>query len=636
MNRIKILKAEVASKIAAGETCEKPVNAVKELVENSIDAGADKIKIEIVDGGLKYISIADNGAGINKDDLHLTVERFATSKVVNLDDVYSASTFGFRGEALAAISSISDFSITSGTSDNDIYQLISKFGVKEDIKPSAGLKGTTIVISSLFENFPARKKFLKGIKSLESEIIKFIRSFVYLNNDIELEFVVNGKINHSVKKDETLFKKLSNHYKDKVFLEGEFNKEHVTVNVVTTDIEHSNRLRRDNIIVGVNGRVITDRSLIQAVCQAYYRIIPDGNSPIAVVDIRLKPTEMDANVHPAKAEVRFKESKLIYYAVLEATKNAINKSTFFSTVHQSIINQDTGEVSDNIDSGHNIDSGNNKGSRSNTTGSRYDNYNNGGATAQRFDKYTNSPTLADHYKTSKSAYSQSTDFKSQNTSISEPELSSNYGASNYEMAQPDSNSLYFDSVMINREDNYKIIGQLFNTFILIEREGELIFIDQHIAHERLLYEKKMVDAENNKSSIVLHIPIKVTLDEDLVAMIADDITSITSIGYVINCVSDVEIEILEIPLASARLDISKVFTESVEEIFSKGSSQHKDNRLISKSCRSAIMAGDILSIEEIRYLVDEIIRCKNNQTCPHGRPIIFKMSLSELSRKFGR
>ena len=172
--------------------------------------------------------------------------------------------------------------------------------------------------------------------------------------------------------------------------------------------------------------------------------------------------------------------------------------------------------------------------------------------------------------------------------------------------------------------------------MLIEREGELIFIDQHIAHERLLYEKKMVDRDNDKSSIVLHIPIKVKLEEDLVAMIADDITSISSIGYVINCVSDTEIEILEIPIASARLDISKVFRESVEEIFSKGSSQHKDNRLISKSCRSAIMAGDILSIEEIRYLVDEIIRCKNNQTCPHGRPIIFKMSLSELSRKFGR
>ena len=630
MNRIKILKAEVASKIAAGETCEKPVNAVKELVENSIDAGADKIRVEIVDGGLKYISIADNGAGINKDDLHLTIERFATSKVVNLDDVYSASTFGFRGEALAAISSISDFSITSGTSDNEVYQLISKFGIKEDIKPSAGLKGTTIVISNLFENFPARKKFLKGIKSLESEIIKFIRSFVYLNNDIELEFVVNGKINHSVKKDETLFKKLSNHYKDKVFLEGEFSKEQVTVKVVTTDIEHSNRLRRDNIIIGVNGRVITDKSLIQAVCQAYYRIIPDGNSPIAVVDIRLTPTEMDANVHPAKAEVRFKESKLIYYAVLEATKSAINKSSFFSTVHQSIGNNDTS-------------------GRSNNTGSGYDNSFSSGQnkredTVQRFDKYTNSPTLADHYKTAKTAYSQSTDFKVQNTSVSEPGLLSNYGiaqqgsdfSSGDINTNSDSNSLYFDSVMINQNDNYKIIGQLFNTFILIEREGELIFIDQHIAHERLLYEKKMVDRDNDKSSIVLHIPIKVKLEEDLVAMIADDITSISSIGYVINCVSDTEIEILEIPIASARLDISKVFRESVEEIFSKGSSQHKDNRLISKSCRSAIMAGDILSIEEIRYLVDEIIRCKNNQTCPHGRPIIFKMSLSELSRKFGR
>ena len=623
MSRIKILKAEVASKIAAGETCEKPVNAVKELVENSIDAGADKIRVEIIDGGLKYISIADNGAGIDKDDLHLTTERFATSKVVNLDDVYSASTFGFRGEALAAISSISDFSITSGTSDNDAYQLISKFGIKEDIKPSAGLKGTTIVISELFENFPARKKFLKGIKSLESEIIKFIRSFVYLNNDIELEFIVNGKINLSVKKDETLFRKLSNQYKDKVFLEGEFSKENVVVKVVTTDIEHSNRLRRDNITIGVNGRVITDKSLIQAVCQAYYRIIPDGNSPIAVIDIRLNPTEMDANVHPAKSEVRFKESKLIYYAVLEAVKSAINKSTFFSTAHQAMSNNNTA------------------GMNSNNTAGRYDNnfsnqQNRRDDTVQRFDKYTNSPTLSDHYKSTKTAYSQSNDFNVQNTSISEPELSSSYETSNYGATEPDSNSLYFDSVMINHDDNYKIIGQLFNTFILIEREGELIFIDQHIAHERLLYEKKMVDADHNKSSIVLHIPIKVKLDEDIIAMIADDITSVTSLGYVINCITDTEIEILEIPIASARLDISKVFRESVEEIFSKGASKHKDNRLISKSCRSAIMAGDILSIEEIRYLVDEIIRCKNNQTCPHGRPIIFKMSLAELSRKFGR
>jgi len=566
------------------------------------------ISIEIDDAGLKLIRIIDNGSGMAYDDLPLAIERFATSKAVNLDDVYSATTFGFRGEALAAISSVSDFSLKSGMDSNNIFELRSKYGDPHDIKPASGLQGTTITINNLFENFPARRRFLKSAKSLENEIVKFIKSFALINHNLDLNLIVNSNKTYSIKKDDTVLNKISKLYQDKIFISSNYKRNNVDITVTTTDIVSSNRARRDAIIIGVNGRLISDRALIQAVSQAYFRLIPDNNFPIAVIDIRIDPTNVDANVHPSKLEVRFHDSTRIYSAVVDAVKDTLAQTNAFNSSKQQI---------DPIQ-------------QANSTNFSYITNTN---SSRNFDKTTNntSPSTSINYiSESSSSYEQI--YSTDNLSNYDVNLNLNRQVNN----KPNIPIVDIPLFDVNNSDNFKIIGQLFNTFILIEKDDELIYIDQHIAHERILYEKNLKKSQTNRKSIVLHAPVTIKFDEDIIIAISENKDIISSLGYLVNIKSTDTIEVLEIPFSATRLDIEIAFKSAVEEIFERGVSGSSDSHIISKSCKRSIKAGDRLTMEEMQYLVTEILNSDNNSTCPHGRPITFKMSLTELSRKFGR
>lgn len=261
MSVIKRLSPDVASKIAAGEVVEKPFNVVKELIENSCDAGATKIIVEINEGGLNKIKVTDNGKGIDKDDLPLALERFATSKAETVEDVYSAATFGFRGEALAAISSVSDFKITSGK-DGKAYTITCQYGKIGEIKPTAAVKGTIIEADRLFENLPARRKFLKSSKSLEAEIVKLIKHFSLINPEIDITLKCNDKeVYHALSSDDTAVR-AAKVFNGKAFCQGVAEYAGKKVIACATLPSASDRLKRDAIIIGVNGRLIKDTSLV--------------------------------------------------------------------------------------------------------------------------------------------------------------------------------------------------------------------------------------------------------------------------------------------------------------------------------------------------------------------------------------
>lgn len=635
MSVIKRLSPEVASKIAAGEVVERPFNVVKELIENSCDAGADKITVEIVDGGLSKIKITDNGKGISREDLPLALERFATSKAESVEDVYSASTFGFRGEALAAVSSVSDFSIKS-CQDMKGYEISSKYGVVSEVKPAAAVKGTVIEAARLFENLPARRKFLKSSRSLEGEIVKLIKHFSLINPHIEISLISDGRVLYQALLSEDITIRAANVFSGKAFYKGEVEYGSTKVYAAATLPSASDRLKKDAIIIGVNGRLIKDASLVQAAISAYYRLIPDNRYPCAVVDIRIDPSEVDANVHPAKLEVRFENSRDIFSMVSDAVASCF-KGKGVNVSYENVAGR-TSERDYSFEEKINLET-ENKQEKAGIQNS-FIHRESGNEKSNFISSFGNN---SGH---------ENINYESSNQSIPKPEIKENnqekisystdifseIDKANYVMPEKD--------IVQNQESiedrilggKFRVVGQIDKTYIVIETENkEIVYIDQHAAHERILFEK--IQSENKakpKPSVVLHEPLKAVLTDEIVENIDSYKAVIESFGYGYNISGIDKVDIVRIPYSSVRKNIEKEFRLIVSDLCLYGKSKNEDAPRAILSCKSAIKAGDELRTEEMEYLVKLLFNTENFGTCPHGRPIIYVMSVAELSRKFYR
>ena len=693
---IKKLAPDVASKIAAGEVVEKPFNVVKELIENSCDAEATKIVVEISDGGLAKIKIADNGKGIDKEDLPLALERFATSKAESVEDVYGAKTFGFRGEALAAISSVSDFTIRSGR-NGTAYEINSNYGVIGEVKPAPAITGTTIEVSKLFENLPARRKFLKGAKSLETEISKLIKHFSLINPHIDITLLIDGKENFHASINDSMTERCSMVFSNKVFNLGEVEDEYIKVMASCTIPSSSDRLKRDAIILGVNGRLIKDPSLVQAVVSSYFRMIPDGRYPCAAINIIMDPSGVDANVHPAKLEVRFENPKEIFSLVQRACQASfkgkgvsmefkltepnifsngydnIDKAINFSQNNEMVREnnekieelsfsnksmQDIKPLSSNDLSSSNI----NESYISDNRNSSYDfnaNQNDGFNNSNNINRLTNN-NPNNNYRKEREDFSESynpgesnyfNDYGVNNetnesivNSFPSKQENPNFAFSFDELLEKESytveNKKEVYETLEDRISNgeFRVVGQIDNTYILIEtNHKEILFIDQHVAHERILFEKINFENETkDKPSVVLHDPLEVKLTDEIVDEIDDYKLLIENFGYGYEKVNNETVKVIRIPYSSVRRDIVKEFRLIVQDLCVDGNSKTEDAPRAMLSCKSAIKAGDPLTVEEMEYLVKLLFQTNNFGTCPHGRPIIYAMTISELGRKFLR
>lgn len=630
MSVIKRLSQEVASKIAAGEVVEKPFNVVKELIENSCDAGATKIIVEINEGGLNKIKVTDNGKGIDKDDLPLALERFATSKAETVEDVYSAATFGFRGEALAAISSVSDFKITSGK-DGKAYTITCQYGKIGEIKPTAAVKGTIIEADRLFENLPARRKFLKSSKSLEAEIVKLIKHFSLINPEIDITLKCNDKeVYHALSSDDTAVR-AAKVFNGKAFCQGVAEYAGKKVIACATLPSASDRLKRDAIIIGVNGRLIKDTSLVQAVINAYHRLIPDGRFPAAVIDIRISPDIVDANVHPAKLEVRFVNAGEMFSLVSDAVANSFKGKGVNTGYTGNYIQQGYTINEKQNNNEHNIV--NEKQEESKPVFNRENSY-------KTFSEYKDSSiNLSNNYsqkngteensgiKMSQPAYTLSLDETLEdipviNTESSEEEINNNTDT--------------LDNRIAGGE--FRVVGQVDKTYIIIETPNkEILFIDQHAAHERILFEKIQADnAAKPKPSIVLHDAVEVVMTDEIIENIDRFKVIIESFGYAYKITGIDKLEILRVPYNIIRKNIAKEFTNIAVDLCLTGKSKQEEAPRAMLSCKSAIKAGDTLTYAEMEYLVTLLFNTNNFGTCPHGRPIIYMMTVQELARKFYR
>lgn len=629
MSVIKRLSPEVASKIAAGEVVEKPFNVVKELIENSCDAGATKIIVEINEGGLNKIKVTDNGKGIDKDDLPLALERFATSKAETVEDVYSAATFGFRGEAIAAISSVSDFKITSGK-DGKAYTITCQYGKIGEIKPTAAVKGTIIEADRLFENLPARRKFLKSSKSLEAEIIKLIKHFSLINPEIDINLKCNDKeVYHSLSSDDTAVR-ASKVFSGKAFCTGVAEYAGKKVIACATLPSASDRLKRDAIIIGVNGRLIKDTSLVQAVINAYHRLIPDGRFPAAVIDIRISPDIVDANVHPAKLEVRF-----------------VNAGEMFSLVSDAVANSFKGKGVNTSYTGNYIQQGYTINEKQDNNELHNIKYEKQEEIKPVFNKENSYKTFSE-YKGSRlntSCINNSSAVNAEeNISVKMPQPAYTLSLEDISLinteqsneADINKNSDILDNRIASGE--FRVVGQVDKTYIIIETPNkEILFIDQHAAHERILFEKIQSDnTAKPKPSVVLHDAVEVVMTDEIVENIDRFKVIIESFGYAYKITGIDKLEILRVPYNIIRKNIAKEFTNIAVDLCLTGKSKQEEAPRAMLSCKSAVKAGDELTYAEMEYLVTLLFNTNNFGTCPHGRPIIYMMTVQELARKFYR
>ncbi|MGA1862706.1 DNA mismatch repair endonuclease MutL [Deferribacter thermophilus] len=558
MSKIRVLPNDVADKIAAGEVVERPFNVVKELVENSLDAGADKIEIELIDGGLSLIKVSDNGIGIEKEDLPLTIKRFATSKISNYEDIFNINSFGFRGEALAAISSVSDFSIKSNG-----YELRVNFGKIEEIYPASFNPGTIVTVKKLFEKIPARHKFLKSPIAEFKEIIKLLKHIALLNYNVSFKLINNNNVVLDLKKDSNMIsrakKVLDENYN---FIMINYQNEIKITGVITPP--NIQKLSKDNIFIGVNKRAIKDNQIIQAVIQGYYRKLPENRYPVAVINIEIPPDQIDVNVHPAKLFVRFYNSRLIFKEVYKAIEESLDNKSSNLIDNHNIINQN---VQKNIIKEQDI-------------------------------KYTVDLT--------------------QMVNIIDIETTDNNDD--------------FEELLNNE---FKIIGQLFDTIILIEKDNELWMIDQHIAHERVLYEK-LLNNNETVSSIYLTEPILINLDDDLLTFCEKNREKLLKCGLDFEEFGKNIIKINAVPNQFLNMNIE----EEIKELIANSANDIDENILepifLNMSCKMAIKAGEKLLKNEMYEIVLNLLKCSNPFTCPHGRPIIYRVSKEEIFKRFNR
>ena len=567
MGNIVLLDDLTINKIAAGEVIERPASVVKELVENSIDAGAKNIEVEIKKGGKTYIRITDNGKGIERDDMAIALERHATSKIRKVEDLEHTYTMGFRGEALASITAISRMTILTKTEDADNgTKMIAEAGDILSIEEVAAQKGTTIIVENLFFNTPVRYKFLKQDVTEFRYIKEMVINIAMANLDVAIKLINDGKAvfksNGSGKMQDLIFliygKEISENLVDVNYQE-----ENIKITGVVGNTLVARDSRKDQIIF-LNKRNIKNKTLLNSADEAFKAGIGIGKYGFFILNIEAPANMYDVNVHPTKTEVRFKNDEQMYRVLYRAMKNAMLNKEFMGNKE---IEQ---EKKDYINSEYNY--------------------------------YTNNFV------------------KNEKVEVQEaPEL--------IEREQ-------------ERKINYKYLGISFKTFITAQIGDDIYLIDQHAAHERILYEKikenyKYTKANNTQ---MLLVPEVVDLTHKEMEFVKEHFELFTKSGFDIELFGENTVKIMGRPDLSYRMGNRNIFLDVLDEMITNERSNSKDveDRFIATvACKAAVKANMDLTKEEVDSLIQGLLKLKNPYTCPHGRPTTIKINKEELMKKFG-
>ena len=671
MKRINILDEHTSNKIAAGEVVERPSSVVKELVENSIDANSKNITIEIEEGGISLIRVIDDGYGIHNDDIEKAFLPHATSKIKSVEDIYSINTLGFRGEALPSIASVSKLTFKSKPAECDFgKELILEAGEKVALNDIGMNNGSVMEVKDLFYNVPARRKFLKTTSREGSLINDIILRIALSNPHISFKLFNNGKktlhtygdgnLNNVIR---TIYgKNIAEHvlpfnYEDEILkVNGYIGKEIIA------------RGSRNNESIFVNNRYIKNKTIVAAVENAFKSFSTVNKFPFFVLFIELSPESIDVNIHPTKAEIKFKDERIIYKRVFDAVHSALKEDIFNSfAVEEKFVNE---EIIEEIKLDLNSVSNNLDDSETKATNkiepSINDIYNNitihdvakeehlyNKLKELNKNKLSTTPNINSKreefiYEPSQPQYDKTINDNSKDLDLYSSTNGNDdtlYEKSNNFNIPPITSEIKkeeIDETIITKAKfpDLRIIGQFNKTYILAEYLDTLYIIDQHAAHEKIIYEKYVKDIESKEIVVQpLLIPCIIDLSLDDYECYKENIDVFNNSGFVIEEFGGNTISLKEVPYFLGKLDAKNFLLSIIDNLKNLGSGKTvevKLNKIATMACKAAVKANDYLTQIEMERLISDLRYIDNPFNCPHGRPIIIKFTHYELDKKFRR
>lgn len=700
MGKIVLLDDSTINKIAAGEVIERPASVVKEVMENSIDAGATSITVEIRNGGISYIRVTDNGKGIMQDDLEIAFERHATSKLRNADQLSEIKSMGFRGEALASIASIAKVTLTSKTADSDIgYEIVVEGGRILSQSEAGCPKGTSITIENLFYNTPVRYKFLKKDFTESGYIEDAVTRIALVHPEIAVKLINTGKTIIQTSGNGDIKPVVYNIYGKEIadnLIDIEYTYEDIHVKGVIGKPVIS-RSNRSNQLFFVNERHVKDKTLSGAAEQAFKGFVTVGKHGFLVLDIEMDPQKVDVNVHPAKLEVRFQEETKIFKAIYHAIREGLLKGDLVADTSSidKIDSEKTRYNVENIIENPKIEQVNSSNFRdianSNTIES-----NDEIEESEKKNEQTFENVMAKLQKMQNIVKTVKDDNNDENIEIvpkdnisiedkfeiiehetqeelqeesnkneeikSDPEFMEMYEKTfgiaikkkeNTEEDQlnvekefkpitvQDNVSVFEDETKYLSKPVYKFIGIAFNTYIIIEMQSDLYIIDQHAAHERIMYEKIKQNyySNNTKNSQLMLLPDIITLTHKEMGIYKDNREMFQKAGFVVDEFGENTIKLSGVPDVLIDLETKELFLETLDEIntVARTAKQEIEEKFIATvACKAAVKAHMVLAQEEVTQLLDKLLQLPNPFTCPHGRPTAIRMTKNDIEKKFSR
>ena len=632
MGNIVLLDEYTINKIAAGEVVDRPASIVKELVENSIDAGATQVTVEIKNGGIKYIKIADNGSGIKKDDVQIAFERHATSKIRKEEDILNITSMGFRGEALASVAGISKVTLMTKNKDEEIGTKYIVEGGNEVCFEDMGVnQGTTIIVENVFYNVPARYKFLKKDYTEAGYIEDVMTRLALVHPEIAFKYINNGKpvitTTGDGKIDMTIYSIFGKDTMQNIIpVNYEYEGRKITGVIGNPKLARSTRQYEFTYI---NDRFVKDKMMSKAIEDAFEQALSIGKFPFAVINVGINPSEVDVNVHPAKLEVKFQDESAIYSVIYHGVRNAVKsyeesispfreKTISNAAVYSPYASNEYQPISNDFSVNEEVHTypGNSRDTNIDISSNMSSVEIN--EPVRTYESYNESPV---------SQNVSETNIKPNNDLIGQYTV-------DIEEAQEKIDEVEKSKI------NYKFVGNVFNTYIIIEINDRMYIIDQHAAHERLLYERiKANYYSKSRETQMLLVPTLVELKNVEKELVDNNKEMFENAGFIIEDFGDNGIKISGIPNVGYDLDYKEMFLDGVDELMgaSKTTKEEKEKRFLATlACKAAVKGNMNISKEEQISLLDEMMKLDNPFTCPHGRPTAYELSKYEIERRFLR
>lgn len=621
MGKIRPLSENLIGKIAAGEVVERPAAAIKELVENSLDAGATAVTVEIKEGGLSSIRVADNGCGIDESDIRMAFERHATSKISREQDLNAIATLGFRGEALASIAAVSKVTMTTRTSERETGLKIQNEGGKiTDIRETACPVGTTVVVNDLFYNVPVRKGFMKKAGQEASAVHELMTQLLLSRPDISFRFINNGKTEFHSPGDGQTATALQTVYGSRAMKAMKAVDDHGNGLIIKgyVGIGESARGNRNQELFFINGRVMHSRILNEAVETACRERVMIGKFPVCALYITIAYEAVDVNVHPNKLEVRFRDEPGVYEAVHSAVLTALKeRDAFEQPTPMLLMKEKEAEPAPVPAPPVRIPETNSVVSVSSTL-----------PAATAAPKWEAPPRPVPEFREVRSPEPR----PAYQLAVSQPVIPKPAPVMRETAEQ-------VNTILPEVKKPLKIFGALFNTFILVEYEDQLLMVDQHAVHERLLFDRLMREhTVGDRAGQELLVPIVIGVTNAEQRLLEDNRDALESIGMVVEAFGERDVAVRTIPMILGVAQTREFVRDVIEELQNGRDPTFEKRRasLLQAACKHAVKGGDPLKEDELRSLLDTMIQQKVTPTCPHGRPLVVAISHRELDKKFKR